>query len=336
MSVTARVEKPPIPTLWLDSWVGIKLARAAESKLPEAEAAPLRALKELVVRLTLNRRLLCVEGEQDEEYGQERRDEEVAAEFARMTLGIQLDHSLSIRDKQIFLGMDALVANLSEIVVPWRTFFLRDPLMELAGIAERGWFARVGQPGVPFGKELRKSRHQKAEVFEEWRVKFQKNGKTFEEQFRAELTSEANAFVRQAKEWQSRAIESRLTGEDMFLMRVPQMYANHWTRVSGEPEGVAGYLSYLLSAHHAAIPANRIPAILWADILTGNERVRSSDPGDVQLLPPALSLAHYVLTDIPARRRILRRGLDTEWGAKVFSIRELHELMEALALLEKA
>jgi hypothetical protein len=335
VAVTAKVEKPPIPTLWLDTSVGVKLAKAGRSELPAAEAAPLLALKELVVRQTLARRLLCVEGEQDEEYGAERLDEETAAEFARMTLGIQLHLSLAIRDKQIFLGMDALVAGLDQVVIPWRDFFLRDPLKELAEISERGWFARVGPPGAPFGKTTREMRHQDATVFEQWRVQNRKNGKTFEEQFRAELASEAERTPRQWTEWQQRTLEGRLTLLDSLAMQGPQMYASHWKKLGGQPEGIEGVASYLRSEHHAAIPANRIPATLWADILTGDERVRTSDPGDVHLLSPALSIAHFILTDVRARRRILRRGLDTEWGAKVYSVRELPELMDAIRLLEK-
>jgi hypothetical protein len=336
MAVTARVEKPPIPMLWLDTSVGVKLAKAGKSELPEAEAAPLLALKALVTRLTLARRLICVEGEQDEEYGAARLEEETAAEFARMTLGIQLDHSLAIRDKQIFLGMDALVAGLDQIVIPWRLFFNRDPLKELAEIGRRGWFTRVGPPGAPFGKAPREMRHQDAVVFEQWRVQNRESGKSFEKQFKAELASEADRFPRQWAEWERKTLEGQLTLIDSLAMEGPRMYAGHWKKLDGKPDGIEGVTHYLRSEYHEAIPANRIPAALWADILTGDERVRSSDPGDVHLLSPAISIAHFVLTDIRARRRIQRRRLDTEWGATVYSVRELPELMEALKSLEPA
>jgi len=336
MAVTAKVEKPPIPTLWLDTSIGVKLAKAGRSELPEAEAAPLLALKALVTRLTLARRLLCVEGEQDEEYGSARLDEETAAEFSRMTLGIQLDHSLAIRDKQIFLGMDALTEDLEQIVIPWRVFFSRDPLKELAEIGRRGWFIRVGPPGAPFGKAPREMRHQDAVVFEQWRIRNRESGKSFEEQFKAELASEADLIPHQWAESERKTLQGQLTLVDSLAMEGPRMYVDHWKRLGGRPEGIEGLRHYLRSEHHRAIPANRIPATLWADILTGDEQVRPGDPGDVHLLSPAISIAHFVLTDIRARRRILRRGLDAAWGATVYSVRELTDLMETLRRLEPA
>lgn len=98
MRVLCRVEKPPRPTLWLDTSVGIKLAKAVKCELGVAEASQLMKLKALVVRLTLADRLLCVEGDQSDEYGQHKYDKEADAEFARLTLGVSLDSGLAIKD----------------------------------------------------------------------------------------------------------------------------------------------------------------------------------------------------------------------------------------------
>src|ERR1035437_3450650 len=117
MTVRCLAEIPPLSMLWLDSWVGMKLAKAVNGEMKGEEAVQLLRLKEVVVRLVLARRLLCVEGNQDEEYGQERLADETSAEFARLTLGIRLDHRLAIKEKQVFLAMDALIAKRHEIAV---------------------------------------------------------------------------------------------------------------------------------------------------------------------------------------------------------------------------
>ncbi len=336
MTVTARVEKPPIPTLWLDSWVGMKLVKAARGEsLPPEEAQLLQELREVVVHLTLARRLLCVEGDQDIEYGQERLDEEVAGEFARLTLGIQLDHGLAIKDKQVFLGMDAFVGGSDEVVVPWMTFFRRDPIEELEEIDQQGFFVRVGPAGAPVAQSLRKSRREQAEEFERWRVENQAALRTFEDQLKIELQADARVLIKQISEWVEHAVKGQPPKlDDVLGMSGVGLHRSHWARIGGKPEGLKGMVEYFLSPQHAAIPENRVKSVLWADIVTGNERVRSSDPGDVDLLPHALGVAHFVVTDIPARRRVLRRGLDSELNVQVFSMRELLELIKILESLE--
>lgn len=336
MTAMARVEKPPLPTLWLDSWVGMKLAKLSKGEsIPPEEAELLLKLRETVIRLTLSRRLLCVEGDQDNEYGDERLDEEVAGEFARLTLGIQLDHGLAIKDKQVYLGMDAFVAGSEEIVIPWMTSFRRDPIAELEDVDRQGFFVRVGPAGSPVAQSLRKSRREQAKKFEQWRVENRAVRRTFEEQLKAELGADARFLINQVTGWTERALKGEaLTQDDYLSMVGVGLYRSHWERIGGKPDGLTGIVKYFLSPQHEAIPENRVKSILWADIVTGNDRVRSSDPGDVDLLPHALAVAHFVVTDIPARLRVLRRGLHTELGVQVFSSRELPELISILQALE--
>ena len=214
------------------------------------------------------------------------------------------------------------------------TFFRGDPFAELAETERQGFFIRVGPAGSPVAQNLRQSRHEQAEEFEKWRVENQAAGRTFEDQLKVELTADARVLVKQTAERMSRLRSGQaLTLDAVLTMSGDGLHQAHWDRIGGKPEGLEGRLRYFLSPQHAAIPANRIRSILWADIVTGNEKVRRSDPGDVDLLPHALAVSNFVLTDIPACRRILRRGLDSELNVKVFSTRELPELIGILESL---
>lgn len=333
MTIRCLAKKAPLPTLWLDSWVGMKLVKAVNGELRGEEAVQLLTLKEVVVRLTRDKRLLCVEGDQDEEYGQERLADETSAEFARLTLGIQLDHRQAIKDKQVFLAMNAFVVKRDKISVPWMTFFRRDPRDDLAQAKEMGIFFRFGP--TPFAGNIRTSRHGLTSEFEKWRLELRSKGQSYDQQMRAELASDANVVIRNLTDWLVKKRAGRLTADDLLAMSGQGLYLHHWERIGGRPRGTKGLVKFFLSEQHAAMPASRIPAQLWADILTGNEKVLPGDPGDVELLTQVLPVAHFVLTDRRARRRILRLGIDREWNTKIYSTRELPELMEALRLLEK-
>ena len=54
---------------------------------------------------------------------------------------------------------------------------------------------------------------------------------------------------------------------------------------------------------------------------------------DVDLLSVAIPASHYVLTDKRAAERIKRRGIDVEWGTKVYSLSQISQLFEQLEAL---
>ncbi|HVB29797.1 MAG TPA: hypothetical protein VNG91_08310 [Terriglobia bacterium] len=82
------VEKPSLPTLWVDTAVGIKLAKVERGEaVQDIEKRRMVKLKELVVKLARSCKLLCPEGDQEWEYWGERLDDKISEEFAALSLG---------------------------------------------------------------------------------------------------------------------------------------------------------------------------------------------------------------------------------------------------------
>ena len=95
------VEKPPIPTLWLDTSIGIKLAKLKSGeRIAEPEAERLRVLKAAVIELTRAGRLLCPVRDQEDEFAGLRLDKEIAETFAELSMGISLAPWVVVKDRE--------------------------------------------------------------------------------------------------------------------------------------------------------------------------------------------------------------------------------------------
>lgn len=90
---------------------------------------------------------------------------------------------------------------------------------------------------------------------------------------------------------------------------------------------------YLASDAALALPSSFVYSVLWADMVTGSERVRPGDSFDTQHLRLAVPYADIVVTDIRMTNRIRARKLDRQFGCRAFSIRDTDKV---IALLEEA
>ena len=99
---TITNEKPSLPTLWVDTAIGIKLAKVQQGEaIQDVEKSRMVKLKELVAKLARNCKLLCPEGEQQWEYWGTRLDDKIAGEFAALSRGIRMLPYQAIHDSQL-------------------------------------------------------------------------------------------------------------------------------------------------------------------------------------------------------------------------------------------
>jgi hypothetical protein len=98
-----KFEKPALPTLWIDTSVVIKLAKIERGEaLQDIEIRRGRKLRDLIVKLVRDGKLLCPESDQEEECAGYRLDDEVNRMFAHLSLGISLTHRQGIFDSHVY------------------------------------------------------------------------------------------------------------------------------------------------------------------------------------------------------------------------------------------
>lgn len=131
-------QKPALPTLWLDTSVVIKLTKISRGEaLEKIEVERLSQLQALIRDLTSQRKLLCPQADQEEEYVAQRLDREVHGDFLTLSVGIRMRHRQGIFDHQVQLGMQAYVAAADELTVPIEIFFRGNPVEELGRALDR-------------------------------------------------------------------------------------------------------------------------------------------------------------------------------------------------------
>jgi hypothetical protein len=134
--VSVRPERPQVPTLWIDTFVGLGLAQ----KNP---ASRLQRLKDIAWQLVRHGKLLCPQADQEEEYQGTQLYERTFSEFEPLSLGIWFRHRAGIADQHIALAMGAFVAKAQDFTLPLQTFFHDDPVKQLANAQGKPFFVTV-------------------------------------------------------------------------------------------------------------------------------------------------------------------------------------------------
>jgi hypothetical protein len=158
--------------------------------------------------------------------------------------------------------------------------------------------------------------------------------RTYEQQLVEEQGGYADAVAQRVEEFDQKIRAGiapdfwEFMGAEGFLM-----FRVYWGQLNGQPPGMQGVHNYFCSAYFGGLPTPRIRFQLGADLLTGNQPILSGDMMDVDMLSVAIPASHFVLTDKRMAERIKRRGIDAEWGAKVYSLSDSDALFRELEAL---
>lgn len=324
-------EKPLLPTLWVDTAVGIKLAKLQKGEaVQEIEKRRMVKLKEVVVKLGQRCKLLCPEGEQEWEYWGERLDENISKEFAALSRGVRTLPRQAIHDAQIFIAMGAHVRAASEFRLPSEIYFRSDPIRQLHKISQQRIFVTThGLPPIllEMGSDSRKEMYEHSEQL---RCKNIARDRTYAEQFALEQRSFVDAFVDFARSFRSRLPAGNIKPWEFWAAQGYEGYFREWHRLTNKLSDWDGLCNFFVSDYFYELPVVKISSQLHAKFVTDNRPIEHGDSMDVKHLSLAIPLAHFVLTDRKMANRITELGIDKEWNTKVFSESTIDSLFSEL------
>ena len=327
-------EKPSLPTLWVDTAVGIKLAKVQKGEaVQEIEKSRMLKLKELVVKLARSCKLLCPKGEQEYEYWGERLDEEISKEFAALSRGIGMLPYQAVADSQAFIAMGAYLNKDVEFRLPSGIYFHANPIAELQRISKQRFF--VSTHGLPpmlleMNDDSRKGTYQHSE---EVRCNNVARHRTYAEQFALEQRAFVNAMVAFARSFRERLPTGGIEPWEFFAAQGYERYLCQWHRLTNKWADWDGLCKFLVSDYFFDLPAVKIRSQLYAKLVTDDRSIESGDSMDVRHLSLAIPVAHFVLTDRKMANRIADLGIDKEWNAMVCSESTIDSLFEKLEKL---
>ncbi|MBC7077502.1 MAG: hypothetical protein H5T92_04260 [Synergistales bacterium] len=331
-----KVEKPSMPTIWLDTSVIIKIAKALSDKSRSQDVQDERylVLYNLVQQKVSQRRILCPEGDQEEEYLLGKRlIRECHAVQTFLSMGIRFAHREQIKRFQLCHHMKAHIEGRTEVIIPYKDFFYGDPVRELAAVKD---YVITIQPSAS-DKEIEArlmSRKTTSERIEAIRQKAVAQGASYEQQLAREYLGELDALIHMLEDWDKRITSGDIPTADDFLRMEPLGFLLAiWDRYKGEPRGLPGLIGFFHSDSYRSVPYVDIACKLWAKIVTSNAKVEPGDSMDIAQLSVAIPCCHFIVTDQKMKNRITDLGLDTKYGTRVFSIRDIDSLQSELGPL---
>jgi hypothetical protein len=335
LAPTVRSHKPVLPTLWLDTSVVIKLTKIERGEaLHDVEVRRGTRLKKLVFDLVRAGKLLCPESDQEEEYAAERLDDHVHGMFARLSHGISLSHRQGIYDEQVIKGMEAFAKNLETIDLPATTYFHGDPVRRLEESRRERFIVSVGPLKSP--EVLRRRAQSKTSIGQQWeqlRQKLVAKGQTYERQLLVEQRGDGVGLLETLRRFEADVISGRHDFWNYMAAIGPLNYRHYWHLIGGKPLGWEGVFKFFGSTYFSELPQPYISSRLVAELMTGNEPIKLSDPMDVNLLSVALPVSHFVLTDKRMELRIKALKLDEKCGTEVYSMSSIEGLFACLEKL---
>ncbi len=322
-------EKPPVPALWIDTHVGIKITKIQQGEnLGSIETERSLRLRKLILDLVRTGKLLCPTSDQEEEYEAERLDTKIYAEFSRLSHGVRTNHWMAIQDAQIYRAMQAHRAGASDVILPWRMYFHDDPFKAVQEAKSRRFIVCVTAPkGSPIVAMRSRAKELDWREAEELRRRLVSKKRTYNAQLPLELRAFGHGMARIARDFYVNASQHRFDFENATAASVFFQYCDYWVRLGGDLKHI---FDFLLSDFVTSLPMIRIRSQLFAHLVTGNDAIGSGDSGDVRLLSTAIPLVHLVLTDKRMERRIKNLGIDQEWKTKVFSMASIEGLFAEL------
>jgi hypothetical protein len=268
---TVIIEKPSLPTLWLDTSVVIKLTKIEKGEaLQPIEVGRGTRLRELVFRLVRDGKLLCPVADQEEEYAGERLDGDISGMFASLSLGISLEHREGILDSQIFKGMAAFSKKSENILLPASIHFHGDPVRRLQEAIHKPYIVTIGPLKSP---EILKRRAQSKEsIGEQWeqlRVELRAKKQTFEQQLAIEQLGELSALRSSVQRFHNNLLSGQHDFWDFMSASGPLMYRHYWNEIKGQPPDWEGVLAFFSSPYFCELPQPFVTTRLVAELLTG-------------------------------------------------------------------
>jgi hypothetical protein len=331
--VTVTFEKSPLPMLWLDTSVLIDLAKIDKREaIDPGRVARLTKLRSTVQRLTLDRKLICPECDQDNEFEGKRLEDEINAIVLMLALGARCQPYQGVKDAQIWLGTLAYRAMTGTVHVPWTTCFYGDPREAVAETLNLGV---VIDPGLKKPKDwIDRSDCNKSTLQASWerlRQDFNAQKRNFDEQLKLEKLGESDSMISMICAYNRRVGNGTADMWDHLGVEGFHVWMRSWG--GSFEEAISALYSFMRSNYYGELPIVDVACRLGADLVVNPPPVKSGDGMDIQHMATVIPVAQYVVVDRAMADRCERMKLPEKYRTKVYSSRTLDDLIAELEAL---
>jgi hypothetical protein len=336
--VTINITKPPIPLIWLDTWMFNAFGRMRAGILPPTEEPLFRSLFDVLLELRDQGAILCPEtGQFVEIHPVGWSIEEAKSALSMLSGGVKTYHQ-RIVDTQMYRAMQSYARGADLVEVNYKDAFDRDPIRELA---ERDLLVRVDlEPPSDQLAETRAANLRMASAMEALRKERIASKTTLAQQIEIELGGERYAAVELMKQVlvpmsrgeEPESIEALMKYAHM-VGRPARMLGELLEETAGKRDDYNALLAFFNSDHYRSLPATRVRSELFARKMIGTEPIKASDVMDMNQISAFLPLASYIVLDKSMARKVEQAGLHDRYGVRLFTRRTIPTLVTELEAL---
>jgi hypothetical protein len=312
--IDIRIEKCPIPIIWLDTSVLLKLALLKLGRLSDAQKPRLQRLREQIYSLTRSGKLLCPEAGQPREVWARR--SEFMDVLDELSLGVAVKRG--IEDVQVERLMAAYIEGKELVRFRYTDAFASDPIRKAQEALTSKYFVTVDM-GLMATVDRIKS--QRRGIYTEWEALRQRcfhAGIKYEEQLQRENFGGINEKIKMARDWTIKFIRNEEPTDNEF-------WSHHymcnlieiWNLLSGQPKGFEGLINFLYSPYFASAPSVEISSKIVAKLMVGATPIANGDAMDVDHISSMLPYADLIVVDRRMRHMIRGLKLDSKYKTEV-------------------
>lgn len=336
-SISVSIDESPIPILWLDTSVIIRMTKVKIGERLDTED-PVRylSLYEKIYSLVCNGKLICPIAEQGEEISYGRRLEKQCYELQlALSRGVEFRHEESIRSIQRQKASHSFLRGEKDICLSYIDGFHEDPCIEIQKTS--GFIIGVfGKPGDRFLSKEIESKKMTYENLNLLKKSINKFDLTYLEQLEIEQLGLQQTVTRIANNWYKINLHHlEPTLKDMQQYQFLGRILIEWRQFSGKIGDIEGLLTFLASDEYKILPHVDISSMLSAKLMVNDGKVASGDSMDIRQLSTKIPICKYIIADKKMRNIIHELDIDCKYNTHVFCMHDYVKVMDELDSIEK-
>lgn len=315
--ICVKVHKCPVPIIWLDTSVIIKIALLKLGKLNNAtEKLRLEELQKKIYELTRIGKLLCPEAGQANEVWIQR--SHFLDTLYELSLGVTFRSHKGIEDIQVQRMMSAYISGETLVSLPYIEAFLQDPVLVANQSLESGLSVHVDIGILDTIEDIKNQRAIVHKELEDLRQTCLSEGMTYNEQLQREKFGGIKETISLARAYAKKAISGFEAEDNEFRSHLEiSRLLSVWNLHEGASGDLAGLMKFLISPHYASAPAVDISAALIARLITGKKSIDHGDAIDVDHISSILPYVNLMIVDKRMRDLVRQLSLDRKYNTLV-------------------
>ena len=336
--IKVKIIKPPIPILFLDTNFFIDLVQNRYNPIKSTHYKDELYLVDLITRLTKEKKLLCPQGDQEEEYELGAKyEDEIRGEQVQLSLGIRAMHHYGVQKYQTQIAIRGFIKGDIKLTYDYRSIFLNDPIRELESQLKQRFIVSAH---IPTHKILldksRKTKRELADEFEKMRQEKAKLKVKYGDWVVHETRGTLDAIITTLKSVLPKKLFAQPFSEEDIngLQELGDLLA-YYEHYSGKQASIKDIADFLKSEYYSTIPYIAVQSRLYASMWVQSGRIKESDNFDFHQASQMLPYAVYYLTDSAFKHRITTNpvNLDKKYKVMAFSLKETQDLIKILEKL---